>query len=134
MSQDKPKLELVKTRLEKVDSRTIKSERKSGERLRMLTEWNYVINKKTSDFVVISATCRTRFVPEGLFEILSEFSLVYRCREDISRDQIENNMESLLFPAGEQNALLVAQLTDKMRGSPMVISPKVKLQGDMNLN
>ncbi len=131
---EKPKLELVRTRLERVDAQTIKNTPQAGERLRVITDWNYVINKKTADMAVISATCRTRFVPQGLLEITTEFSLTYRCKEDVTRDQLEQNMEYLLLPAGEQNALIVGQLTDKMRGTPMVVSPKVNLQDRRNLN
>lgn len=131
---EKPKVELVRTRLEKVDAETIKNSPQAGERLKVVTEWNYVINKKTADRAVISATCNTRFVPRGLLEVTTEFTLTYLCKEDISKDQLEKSMEQLLLPAGEQNALIVGQLTDKMRGTPMIVSPKVTLQDKWNLN
>ena len=115
--------------------KTIDRNRQQGEKLRLSTDWNYQIRKKTAEYAVISATCRTWFIPEGLFEIFTEFTVVYRCKDDIAQNELEKSMEKLLLPAGEQNALLVAQITDKMRGNPMVVSPKVTLQDKgMNLN
>ncbi|OWZ84868.1 hypothetical protein [Natranaerobius trueperi] len=135
MEQQRPKLEHVKTKLEKIEARTLGKSNQEGTKHRLSTDWNYQIKKRTKEFIVLAATCRTWFIPEGLFEIFTEFTLVYRSQEEITRDQLENSMERLLLPAGEQNAMMVAQITDKMRGSPMVISPQVKLKNkDVNLN
>lgn len=123
-----PRLELVRTRLEKVEARTLEKSHQEIGRLRLNTDWNYKIRDKTRERVVLQASCRTWFVPEGYFEIYTEYTLFYRCRDDISMEHLERAMEKLLFPAGEHNAMLVAQITDKMRGSPLVLSPHVKLK------
>lgn len=126
--QKPPRLELVRTRLEKVDARTLAKSHQEIGRLRLHTDWNYKVQEKTKERVVITASCRTWFIPEGFFEINTEYTLIYRCRDDIGMEHIEKAIEKLLFPAGEQNALLVAQITDKMRGSPLVLSPQVRLK------
>ena len=127
MSSIKNKAVLVKLRLTKFEGGILSSGQGTGDRLKLTTDWDYQVAEHNSNSLALTATSNVRFSPEALFNIQTAYTLIYRLKEPISQEEIRESIESLLRPAAEQNSLLVSQLTDKMRGSPMVIPPKVNL-------
>lgn len=123
------KVTLSDISLERVNADAIQN-KKSGLQTKgkLKTEWSYNIREHNDKFLVLTANFRLYLVPENLFKFDMEYSIAYECVKELSLEEIKTNAELLLAPCGEMNTLIIAQLIDKMHGSPLIIAPVVKIQ------
>lgn len=115
--------------LERVKGETLReSLSDSGQKFKLETEWNYNVRRNEKNRLVLTANCKVYFVPESLLTLDLEYSIAYGCKEEVSIEEIEEAAEKLLQPCGEVNSLIVAQLSDRMLGSPLILPPWIKFR------
>ncbi|QSQ08762.1 hypothetical protein H0A61_01107 [Koleobacter methoxysyntrophicus] len=126
------KLRVINIRLEKLEGETVEFNSSEFEqnKIELKTKWDYNIRKKEKDILILTANFNTYFVPEILFKLELEYSISYKLKGDVSLEEIKSEIEEILRPCGELNTMIVAQLTDKMAGSPLIVPPIIRIKDE----
>jgi len=116
--------------LKKVVLQKINAERISApdgtENINLKTDWSYDTNVRER-LLIITAKVAIHFVPEAFMKINAEYEIVFESEVAIKEEEIKINIESLLQPCCSMNTLLVGEITERMMGNPLIVSPFVEL-------
>jgi len=116
--------------LKKVVLQKINAERipvpDSTENMDLKTDWSYDTNIHEK-LLIITAKAAIHFMPEAFMKINAEYEIVFESEVTIKEEVIKENMESLLQPCCSMNTLLVGEITERMMGNPLIVSPFVEL-------
>lgn len=120
------KVGLLSVRLEKLNAQIIETDNQVFAH-KVKQDWSYNIKKLDEKYLILVANCKVNFMPEAYYEINLSYSIVYRIHEAITMEEVEKEVPRLLDPCSDVNSLLVAQISDKIVDSPLIIPPVVTL-------
>ena len=125
----KNKKENVK-QLSYVDSKVLEIVAKSIEKAenvskKVTIEWKIDIDKFTETEVTIIAECNVSFNPPMHFQMSCKYEIDYT-HEGMTREEIEENMSLHVRPCLSLNTMIMAELSNHLKGHPLVIPPVVR--------
>lgn len=85
------------------------------------------ILKKTREDLFIKVNTKIFVVPEALFSIEIEHEIKITLKEEISNEEIENNINEIITPLGAEVSYIIASVTKKMIGAHIVLPPIIKV-------
>lgn len=119
------KLSVANIHLEKFNGQLIHQMANLQGDLELIIEWSYDIVHMEKDKLLLSAACKLGFSPESFFKMELIYAITCECREEVTQEEIETEIDKILTPCGEENTLITAFLSDKMAGAPLIVPPKV---------
>lgn len=90
-------------------------------------ETKYVILNNTKESLVIRVDTRISVEPEALFSIELEHIIEFMLNEEITNEEIENNIEKIIGSLGTEISYIVASITKEMIGSHMILPPVINI-------
>ncbi len=117
-----------KVRLTKIEGDRTSIRPKPDEELAFHNDWNYEIISNEKDEISIETKCKVFFDNDVYFKIAFVFLLTYDCDKEVPNSEIEACIEDVLQPCANHASMMIAILTDKMMGSPLVLPPTINLK------
>ncbi|HMM22957.1 MAG TPA: hypothetical protein PKA10_19785 [Selenomonadales bacterium] len=90
---------------------------------RMAVKWTIDIAEHKSNEFAIMAKCEVGPENKVDFEVIIEYELIYKGTSQWTEDLIKERLDEFLEPCLSKNSLIVAQLTDVLYNSPIIIPP-----------
>lgn len=122
---------LDEIRLTEISAKIMKRPKKPSVEVNL--SWEYKINNNDEKNLEITALART--VLEGMFLVKANYIINFRLKRPITEEEINNEIDNILYYAGVKNTLLSSILTDAMFGIPIPAAPiinknSIKLKSD----
>lgn len=80
-----------------------------------------------SEYLSLRVITKIFIEPKALFSIEMEHIIEYRLLEKITNDEIDNNIEELLFPLASEISYITSSITQKLIGTHIVLPPKLNI-------
>jgi flagellar basal body P-ring protein FlgI len=85
------------------------------------------ILKMTKENLSVKVNTRVFVDPEALFSMEIEHVIEVTFREEITNEEIENNISEIIAPLGTEISYIIASVTKKMFGMHLILPPGIKV-------
>jgi len=85
------------------------------------------ILKNSKDKLSIKVNTKTYPQPEALFSIEIEYIMEFILKEEITDEEIKNNIDIMVAPLGGAVSYIIASITKEMHGSPLILPPTIEV-------
>lgn len=90
-------------------------------------ETNFEIIENNNEYLYLKVTTKIFIEPEALFSIEMEHIIEYRILEKITNEEIDDNIEELLFPLASEVSYIISFMTEKLIGTHIVLPPTLNI-------
>lgn len=88
-------------------------------------EWDINISSFTDQEIIVDAKCKVCFVPAAFLEMYCEYLVTYN-HKGMTEDKFEEDLERYIRPCLAQNTMLMSELSNHIKGSPLIVPPFIE--------